>query len=346
MSIIAQIEGNVNIYSATMDERTSALMLEESKKWMEHKVSAQLMSDKMLEAKLYTRSARMRDCASQVAYTVCRKCGRKHVTHANLCRDRMCPLCNWRLSMRRYTQMVQIVDGLRKRYPESCWQMCSLTVANCNPSQLNSVMTEMMRAWNYIASRPKTKERIKGWARSIEITYPRANEVHPHIHLLMLWEEGWSPDNYIIDMWINSVRRHATKSAQEQHQVMVKSEYEIKDVEVIPSIYDKPEQDKIDALKSAVLETYKYAIKGSDLSSMPVGVFKQVDSAIKGRRLVAFGGVVKEFAKELDVQIDSPEEPSTSDADELEKCMACGSTQVVQVVGAWTGDGYFWRRTL
>lgn len=347
MNIIAHVTGNVNIFAGGVDAKTSAIMAEEAEKWMEHKQAASFMAKKMEKAKLYARAVRMRECAELVSYTVCRDCGRKHVTHANLCRDRMCPLCSWRLSMRRYTQMVQIVDGLRKRYPESSWQMCTLTVANCRPQELTDTVNEMMRAWNYIASRDKTKERIIGWARSLEITYDKkTGTIHPHMHMLLLWQEGWEPTTYLVDMWLKTVRRYATKSAQDAHKLVSKAEYyELASVDTIPSIYDKPEQDKLETLREAVLETYKYAIKGSDLAEMPLGIFKAVDTCLHGRRLVAFGGVVKLFAKELAINMDDAES-ETSDANELEKCISCGSTKVIQIVGSWTGDGYLWRRTL
>lgn len=355
MHIISQKGESVNVYTSRLGIDTAQILIKEAEKWTMHKEAAARMAQKLDRIKEHARAYRMRTCATEVVYNVCQSCGRKHVIHANLCRDRFCPLCNWRLSMKRFTSMIQIVDGLRRLYPESRWQFVTLTVANCAPAELPDVITEMMRAWNCIASRKTFKRSIIGWARSMEITYnPATKTIHPHFHMLLMWAEGYAPTQFVTREWVKTVKRYATMEAQDEQDV--KTRRQLKDqiareaamsrntslvVDEIPSIYDQEEEDAA-AVRDAVLETYKYSVKGSDLEEMPLWVFKDVDAAMRSRRLVAFGGVVKAYAAE----IGASNMDQDGDEEDLAACFGCGSTRLVHVVGRWTGDGYLWRRDI
>lgn len=255
--------------------------------------------------------------------------------------------------MKRFTSMVQIVDGLRRLYPESVWQFVTLTVANCRSEELPDVITEMMRAWNCIASRKTFKAKIIGWARSMEITYNEDKKtIHPHFHMLLLWREGWDPTDYICREWVKTVKRYAVDDAQSAEDIHTRRKLKDKayqdaaiirrttqKIDQIPSIFDQ-EEETAEAVRDAVLETYKYSVKGSDLEAMPLWIFRDVDQAMKSRRLIAFGGVVKDYAAD----IGETEMETSGDEEDLAACFNCGSTKLIHVVGRWTGDGYLWRR--
>ena len=66
------------------------------------------------------RAYRMADCSKRIDYTYCPECGSMHIARTYLCRDRLCPLCQWRLSLQRIGDMmyarlaVQPVDTYRR----------------------------------------------------------------------------------------------------------------------------------------------------------------------------------------------------------------------------------------
>lgn len=337
MNIIAHIDINVNTTINTTelkDVTTAPGAARLQEKWTEKKKRAKAMAEKLksLGPKYKGRAARMQQCSEYIRLNVCENCGTSHIEYAGLCRDRFCPVCIWRLSMRRFATMYQLVEGLRVAYPEAPWQFVTLTAANCRPSELPEVLDEMYRAWNAITSTKKFKNKIAGWARSLEITYNSENNtIHPHFHILTMWHECTEePDDYIIDRWLKGVQRYATRKAQDAQTIGWKVDRNTEDDKVI----------------GAVIETYKYSVKDTELDEMPLGTFRQVVEAMGGRRLVAFGGVIKEYAKEC--ELDRMDEAGNDDMEEMEtkldKCIHCGSGQIAKVIAAWAGNGYIWRR--
>lgn len=347
MDIITQHGEKVNVYGSNIPQSITEIMLQDGQKWTMHKMAAQKMADRLMKIHQYARGYRMQQCAQTIQVSVCGSCGHKHIINARLCRDRFCPVCGWRLSMRRFANMMQIVQGLREKYPEAEWQFITLTVENCRPRELNATIDEMARAWNCIWSRRTTKNMpILGWARSLEITYNRKSMTfHPHYHVMILWDDAFSPSEYeqkwLERTWMDTVKIRTVDAAQSSS--MVKSYGR----QMVPSIYDQKD-DEAEAVLKAVLETYKYSIKSVELQEMPLGVFEILDQLIKGRRMVAFGGIVKEYAKEIGLssmeamsaEDDSDEDPA------IKRCASCKSVKLIEIVGKWTGDGYIWRRDM
>lgn len=342
MNIIAKTEVIVNTDCDNLS-KINEHSVEIGLKWSEKKKRAKIISQKMRKIGEYTRASRMEHCAEIINAGVCENCGGMTVKYANLCRDRFCPICTWRLSMRRFANMYTIVQGLRCAYPEANWGFITLTAKNCKPEGLKDMLDEMFRVWNSIASSYKFKERIAGWARSLEVTYnAKTNELHPHFHILVLFHECKAPHmHYILYRWCQGMRKkyRTTYLAQDAQQIFTGQDEAV----IGWKVDDNPEDDEA---VNAILETYKYTVKDKEIGDMPLSTFRATVEALKGRRLVAFGGSVKEYAKncEMDNIDDTGEEDETEIESKLSKCYRCGGSHIVEVVGKWTGSGYLWRR--
>lgn len=324
MNIIASNGGIVNItvnnsFGAEMDMKPGR------QKWKVKKERAQIMADKLQAIGEVARAGRMRMCATYIVGKECPSCGQIHVEYTKLCRDRLCPLCQWRLSMRRFATMYTIVDGLQTAYPESQWQFVTLTLRNCQPEDLGRTIDQMSAAWNKIASNPVFKEFYRGWARSLEITYnPTTNTLHPHYHILLMQNSRFG-GKYVQRSWCRLLKSATSAEAQCTETI------------------DMTAGDEINT--DAILETYKYAFKSDEIADMPLSVFRALVKGIKGRRLVAFGGKVKEFAKQCELSpIDTASEDDEQEAAALiKRCIRCGNTGMIDVVGRWNRNGYEWR---
>ena len=331
MDIITRPEEAVNVFLG-IPSILSHKIAEESERWEVHKIRCSAVSARLAAIGQHARAYRMEHCAEDLVYRWCRSCGSRHIISASLCRDRFCPVCKWRLSLKRFSVMCQIVQGLRREYARSAWQFVTLTVENCAPGDLRETMDEMLSAWDKIMKRRTTRRALLGWARSIEVTYnAKTKMLHPHFHVLLLWAEDEEPNDLIINAWLETVSIRAVHKAQH--------------AEVIHSLSSGLDSsDSPEELTGAVLETFKYSVKDADLQEMPLRLFKELDKEMRGRRMVAFGGKVKEYARALNAEVLMEEASEEEDEDELNKCVSCGSLRVIEVVGRWTGDGYLWRR--
>lgn len=304
---------------------------EEREKWAMKKAYAKRRAAKMKEAGFYARAHRMNECAEVIGGKICTSCGHFHLTTASLCRDRLCPLCEWRLSMKRFAKMMALVNCIRAESDET-WAAYTLTGKNCRGDELEFMLCEMSRAWNCIASAKKFKQHYSGWAKSLEITYNHdTHTFHPHFHILTVGDGCDS--TYILQRWQKATTFATSWMAQETHRITSKW-------------VDEPTSDDIVA---AVLEAYKYAIKeqpdkkGRIIDDMPIGDFRILAESIGGKRLISFGGIIKEWAKELELEVEKDDDGET-DADKARKeCSKCGSKNLIEAVAVWCNDGYKWR---
>ena len=324
MNIITNKAENVNVYEQGLFE----LMGKEGDKWSDKHLKALVMSDKLIKIGEINRGIRMKQCGNFVEMEVCPKCGRKHIKRATLCRDRFCPICGWRLSMKRYVKMLKIINGLMKQNKDCEWQFVTLTVKNCKIEELKDTMQEMSRTWNSIASSKPFKRNILGTARSVEITYnQRTKEFHPHYHILTIWKPDFTPSNLIVDKWMSSIRLTVSEKAQ--------------CTESIKNLHYTEEKDSEEDIKNAILEVYKYSIKDNELLEMPLKTLKILNFQLKGKRMTSLTGIIKQYAKTIGA--DNLEELDEDEQEEI-VCKDCGSADIIKIVGTWSGTGYAWRR--
>lgn len=289
-------------------------------RWTEKKVLSEQMAAKMLDAGYKARAARMLACNDVMSFVKCKECGRMHINRATLCRDRFCPVCQWRLSKQRYEGMKQIMQLCSDEYPNAVFTFCTLTVKNCYANQLKETMQAMAHDWTKLLARNCTKA-ARGWARSCEITYNEgARTVHPHYHVIVMWDSYEDAEMYaeeILDAWVKMDRENRSKLAQH-------TEY----------VYRKDLTDDSANVKAA-LEATKYMTKASDMLKMRAGDFYNVVEQISGKRMTAFGGAMKEFKKIAQVELEEVMEERHNGA-----CTACGSIKTHEVLVKWCGGRY------
>ncbi|WP_176719663.1 protein rep, partial [Salinivibrio sp. SS3] len=138
----------------------------------------------------------------------------------------------------------------------------------------------------------------------LEVTYNGdRDDYHPHYHVLVCVPSGYFKKNYIkqerwLELW-----QEATKYPH------------ITQVDV-RAIKPNPKRPNSDDISSAAAEVGKYATKPSNyVVKGPDGnyyafpkVVEQLADSIRGRKLVAFGGLMLEYSKNLglvDVESDS-----------------------------------------
>lgn len=255
-----------------------------------------LLSESLLRLGFDSRSARMSDCGSQLKFShdifsdgsVSDK---GTLIQANFCRDRLCPMCAWRRSLKIYSQLSDIMSVIQSDFK---FLFLTLTVPSISGDELKSRLDALFKQWhNFIRSR-RFNGLILGYFRALEITRnDKTGLYHPHFHVVLAVPRAYARDRslYITRDEFLSIWQ---KSCHDNSITQV-------DVRLVRS-KDSFSQD----LGSAVAEIAKYAVKDSEYilksdSYKTDSIVSVLNSSLRGRRLVSYGGIFKEVFNQLNM---------------------------------------------
>lgn len=224
------------------------------------------------------------DVVNQVTGEVTRK-----LQAAEFCRDRLCPMCSWRKSLVMFSQISDIMLRIDSTTDGLVPIFLTLTMRNCVSSDLADRVTHLLKAWSRMTNKSGRRKpwRIAvGWFRALEITYNKKDGTwHPHIHAILLVEPDYfeNPDKYISqENWIAEWRWALG-------------------VDYDPSVDVRTVKG---GQAKAIAEVAKYTVKPGEWLDLDDGdgTDERVEllaRVLKGRRLTAFGGLMKETRKAL-----------------------------------------------
>lgn len=274
--------------------------------WAEHKGNNELMAAAYLTIGQNAKAARVASCAPRLQFEK-DEAGRLRLRRANFCRVRLCPVCQWRRSLKLYGQTVQVVDWVSKR-ERVAWVMLTLTVRNVEGPDLSQAITDVHQAWHRMTRTKPFTRAVLGWQRCVEVTHntnpddTAYNTYHPHIHALMAVRPSYfTGRDYIsrtkwCEMWRSASR-----------------------IDYDPQVWVTRTKGDTGA---AVAEVTKYAAKPGDyLTPWDVDLMGEsiqiFDAALARRRLVAFGGLMKQAHAALG--LDDPEDGDLIHTDNAEE---------------------------
>lgn len=203
---------------------------------------------------------------------------------AYFCKNKLCPMCNWRRSMKYSYQTSRIVDEAIKQEPKARFLFLTLTVKSVDGKDLNSTISQLTQSFDRLFRRAKVKKNLLGYLRSVEVTHNEDdNSYHPHIHVLMMVRPSYfqSKKDYITQkewgaMWSQSL----------------KVSYE-------PMIDIRTVKEKGKGLRGAVLETAKYPTKPIKLDIENKQVVDDLYNGLYRKRQLGYGGLFKTIKKQL-----------------------------------------------
>lgn len=204
---------------------------------------------------------------------------------AYFCKNKLCPMCNWRRSMKYSAQVGQIIDVAVSREPKGRFLFLTLTVKNVEGKDLDSTLRALTQGFNRLFKYQKVKKNMIGAVRSVEVTYnEKEGNYHPHIHVLLFVRPGYFSgrgENYISqEEWTDFWRR------------AMKLPY-------VPVVDVRAVKDTGKGIKGAILETAKYPMKPMDISLDKADVVEDVYQGTYKKRQIGFLGAFKEIRQEL-----------------------------------------------
>ena len=249
----------------------------------------------------YKKYYRVVDCSTFLEFRYFFNLNEKKLNRANFCKVRLCPMCSWRRSLKIFGQVSKVMDYVEENYNYR-YIFLTLTVENCYGEDLKKTLDHMTESFNRMNQRKIFKQSIKGYFRSLEITYNKeCNTYHPHFHLILAVNESYFTDkNYYLSQkkWTNLWKD------------CLKVDYTpVVDVRRI-------KKDDNNKFGKAVAETAKYTVKSEDFiirnedgqinEKLTDEVVKTLDLALHRKRLTSFGFIFKEVHKKLN--LDDPED--------------------------------------
>ena len=226
---------------------------------------------------------------------------------ANFCRDRLCPLCQWRRSLKLGAQCRAVVAEADRRKiarDRAAWRwiMLTLTQRNVDGPDLGAEIDRIHAAVRVLTKSPRWRAAVRGWLRVTEVTRnndyssPNYGTYHPHLHILIA-----VPRRYF---------RGADYIPAAEWRAMWRTYMHLDydpdiDVRVVTAKGQTIDAtDPTQSMGAAVAEVTKYAAKpgsylvASDLDAT-VDAVATLATALRGRRLCAWGGICKEAAQAL-----------------------------------------------
>jgi len=308
------------------------------RKWKERK-EANLRHAKRMEKLGYSEKAveRVTVCADILKFHRDPIKGLK-LYQAYFCGNKLCPLCNWRRSMKYSWQIKKIIEKALERYPKARFLFLTLTIKNVKAERLSDAIIEINKSFDRLFRRKKVNKNLIGFVRSLEVTYnDKTKEYHPHIHVLLMVKPTYfkGSENYIsqedwTDMWEESANLFYTPVVN----IKAVKEKVVKD--------DLKSDFSEDGIMKAVLETAKYPVKPFEIEKDKNGkvikrseeeLTKITGELLEGlykKRQLGFGGIFKEIRKELKLDdIENGDLVNTSDEDKTE------TSKADEVVAYW-----------
>ena len=168
--------------------------------------------------RFFNREERSRMCATVLQFKKDTEQKRK-LHQAYFCQLRLCPVCNWRRSLKIFSQVSKIIQAIEQDR-EHAYIFLTLTQKNVSGEELDQELDKMMKAWNRFLGYKKVKDVVKGSYRGLEITYDKESKItkrmyqekkdyykklglkvgnknpnfdmyHPHFHVLIVVRKGY-----------------------------------------------------------------------------------------------------------------------------------------------------------
>jgi len=212
--------------------------------------------------------------------------GKQKIINIFTCQLRLCMTCNYRRSQRTFAKLIRIVksnDFLDKKYK---LVFLTLTLKNIEPDKLGQGINHIFYSFNKFLKNKRIKRMNKGFFRALEITFNQDDRTfHHHIHIVFVVNNTYFTDSkqYLkqadfTDIWGASAALDYT-----------------------PVCFVEKVKDN-----KGLVEVAKYAVKADEkfIKKLTNLEFMTLFAELRNRRLVSMGGVIRDIARKLKLNLD------------------------------------------
>jgi len=314
---------------AALDDRTAT---GRQRPWRAKRLRTEVVAQGWALAGEREKARRCQDCGTWLTFAECLRDGAKHLLQANFCGQRLCPLCAWRRSMKLSAEVSLVLHLAADHWPERSFVMLTLTQRNVPGQDLPDEVSRILDGWSKLHQRREFRE-VSGWLRTLEITYnAKTSTWHPHLHVLLQVKPSYFGRGYI------------------SHAKWVAAWRAVLNLDYDPSVevHRVRRRASGDPLADAAAEVGKYTVKDADLTGdTPQEASERLvvlDRALAGRRLVAWGGDLREVARQVEEAGDEDDLVHIAGEDHGDHCPVCGS-DLAEVIYRWSQPRQAYLRT-
>lgn len=239
------------------------------------------------------RADKVAGCSNFLEFRRYLETNERRLHRGYFCKDPLCPICMVRRSKKIYGQVAKVMDLAIKDYE---FLFLTLTIKNCEPDKLSETMDLMFNAWHKMFMRKPIKNAFKGYFRALEVTHntdinsPSYDTYHPHFHAILAVNKSYFKGReYLNQKELTEIWKSCLGVDYDPHVHVTKFRSKTKK-----------------EISKSLAEAAKYTVKDSDY--LIDGDFELTKAsiyilalALKRRRLIAFGGVLKEIHKKLNL---------------------------------------------
>lgn len=301
--------------------------------WRNKKLNNLLVSESFERLGYNKESDRLNDCGTVLEFKGFPD-GSKKLKQANFCKIRLCPTCGWRRSKKIYSQTNKIMHAMSECEEKYVYLFVTLTVPSVSGENLSVALDKLFAGWVKFMRFKAVADVVKGWYRGLEVTHnlnkksKSYNTYHPHFHCVLAVNLSYFLKGKYLNQgkWLALWQR--AMGDESITQVDVRRVYG-------------------DTARS-VCEIAKYAVKDSDYvlpkdKSLMDETVEVLKKALHGRRLAAYGGIMKDLHKKLNLD-DAVDGDLIHIGEEEEEADKLGYEIISYVWGVgYNGRQDFWR---
>lgn len=232
------------------------------------------------------------ECGTFLEFKKCLQSGEIVISGANFCKDRLCPQCAKRRSLKVFSQLSSVLQEMEQY--DYRYLFVTLTIKNCIGAELEQNLKDLSEGFKKFYEsrffRGKNKQ-FFGCFRSTEITRnAETGEFHPHIHILIAVNKYYfSKANtyYVTQRDISEIWKNCLGLQY----------FPVCDIRAVK------------CLKNVKCEVSKYITKGSDFlfpnnPQLTDKLVSLLSDALYRKRFISYKGCFKESYKKLKLKDD------------------------------------------
>lgn len=261
-------------------------------RWDERKRDSVALATEMEKIGHNRYAERIRGCSGWLEFTLTD--GGYKLKSARFCRVRWCPICQWRKSRMWVARFVEAYPSIEKDYPTSKFLFLTLTVKNCESSDLKATLKHLNQSFARLTQRKQWPG--QGWVKSIEITRGEDDSAHPHIHCLLMVPSRYFSEKYLshakwVELWKRSARLDYEPIVNIKTIKIRNPAPPSATIRTPPSAYPGGH-----LVLGAIVETIKYAVKPEELLVGGQWLTDLIQATCKSRS-VSLGGCFPKYFK-------------------------------------------------